>query len=244
MRLFDLIRRHAALCQLLLDLVLMVSVGLYVNRLTSEELWKPLSSGWIFEFLLKAGALNFSLIFFALLVLIRYKLVRNLAVHTKRDLIEKILQAVVKSLVSPNSLEQIQVRSFCHIADRKRKVLKFYANWSNHYNNDTGIDIPYDIPGSDIFVIVKAFKQNRVVVEDLPQDHLRKTPAVVKDRIWDRLKCVLAAPIRDISGRSDEVIGTLCFDSSECISIVNFDSPIAQDVCAICASCIYDLLKE
>jgi hypothetical protein len=148
-----------------------------------------------------------------------------------RPAIEGLLEAAARALVHPHSDRVI--RAFCHKADPATKELVPFCSW--HPGDDSGAHIPFEGKNASGFVIVRAFREKRIMWKDDP-------PRPRKYNVWRDLKSVLAAPVRDYNDDEDPCWGTICFDSDRSAKEMGFDSDGARKIVRLIARSIHRLL--
>jgi hypothetical protein len=161
-----------------------------------------------------------------------------------REQVRSLLEVTTRALVHPHKLDHYPIRAHCRLADVKAKRLNSFCQWSYPVCNDSELPIEYDGTDRDVLVISKAFRNKMILAEDLPEDHHDRYAGTHRGRIWDELRCVLAAPIRDPGDANAAPVGTLSFDSSRPLSLVRFDSDEAKRLAELVAASIYSLLRD
>lgn len=243
---FSLMRRHAALSQLLLSSTIAVCIAIYVNLITGEPQSKSdLQAGRPDRAISQMGWSNFWILAALGLMVCQAKIARPR--RPSDDVlcaaITDLLQAATRALIYPKRVDQAPVRAFCHIADRNKRILRPYCTWSFHQFEDRDAQIPYEGPDATPFVIARAFNQKRVVVEPISSTHLNDYSESLKEKIWPELQCVAAAPIRDFQDADSEPLGTIALDSSLPLSALPLDRRDAKDILSLIAHCVYILKK-
>jgi hypothetical protein len=170
----------------------------------------------------------------------------NLIAHShirpdQRDIIQRFLEATY--LLVAAFAESRDIRLYCHIADENERLLYPVCIVSTHINDDYRVAIPYDGPDSRAFIIAKAMQQQRIVAEDLPQDHRDQYPEDLKLRILATLKCVIAVPIEPYvpAERRTVPLGTISIDctsaSLEELHMVDSRGVVVNEMNDILKSC-------
>ena len=162
----------------------------------------------------------------------------------RRQAIRHLLRATAHAIIYPRTDTEVFIRTYCHLADLERKVLRPYCRWSTHFTEDFDVPIPYDGLGSNEFVISEAYKQKIIVAKDLPLDHIKHYPPDLQSKIHPDLKCVLAVPICNLEPEGVDVLGTISFDSVQMnLKDLNFDKKEIKDIVASCAKGIYLVMR-
>ena len=155
----------------------------------------------------------------------------------------RLLEAVTLALIHPHR-HDYPVRAQCRLVNREVKSLEVFCYWSYPVCDDDVLPVYYDGDDKELIVISKAFRHERVVAEQLPDDHYSHYSDKHKNRIWKDICCVLAAPIRDPNNPRSNPIGTISFDSSKPISTLHLDSEEAKRLVTVVASYAFHLLKN
>jgi len=169
---------------------------------------------------------------------------QDLVSEEQRQIIEHVLRATSLGLICPRSETQVLIRTFCHLADRDKKVLRPICMWSLHHTNDYNASIPYDGPEAQPFIISEAFNENRVVARNLPRGHIKLYTASLQDKILPELKCIIAVPISDFEpGTQGRPLGTVSIDCSTAqLDELGFAEEEVKDVLIWCARAVYRIL--
>jgi hypothetical protein len=122
--------------------------------------------------------------------------------------VEHLLGSVGHALAMGARRQNVSLRAFCHRDDPTARVLRPYGRPFERFPTaDRHMPIPYDEDGSEVMVIVQAFRSGEPVCADLGEhSEFERTHHVPK------LGCVLAAPIVAADRR---VLGTVAFDSKD-----------------------------
>lgn len=165
----------------------------------------------------------------------RLLLSKDLPLSAKKAAAKRILDAAEKMLsLGENNVE---VHAYCHTVDKERKCLVPFC-----YGGDWRAEVDHKIPLDDKrFVIVNAFDSHGIERRDLKDDErgvLSKVP------VWDKMRCVLASPIRDFEDAACEPLGTISLGASRTLTELAWDTEKAERVCQFLASGIYELLRD
>lgn len=125
-----------------------------------------------------------------------------------------LLHSLSLALLNGVAAEGTSFRMFCHLADADHTVLRPLCRWSERHTDDYNAGIPLNPPDSDPFVISRAFRERKIVAENLTDGHLGSYPLSLRTKILPSLKCVVAAPICDFEPISSEPLGTISIDCS------------------------------
>ena len=241
MTLFRFLRRHKGLSYAtigLCGLLAGAAVGIYVNLVT-PSLSKVFGDS-ISSFVWAVIAL----------VLIGVQVVVLIAVsggspkrEAVQDQLRSLLEATTRALIHPHK-EEYPIRAQCRLADARTKKLVPFCQWSKPFCNDSTLPIDYDGPDRDVLVISRVYRNNVILAEDLPFNHNSLYVGNHQGMIWQELRCVLAAPIRDPRDLTASPIGTISFDSSKPLSAVKFDTLEARKLAEVVAGSAFTLLND
>lgn len=137
--------------------------------------------------------------------------------------VEQLLGSVGHALAMGARRQNIALRAFCHRDDPAAGVLRPYGRPFELFPTaDRHMPIPYDEDGSEVMVIVQAFRSGEPVCADLDPER----SDFERRHHVPPLGCVLAAPIVTADRR---VLGTVSFDSKES---ANVTFPKREQACA------------
>ncbi len=94
---------------------------------------------------------------------------------------------------------------------------------------------------ADFGISGKAFVSGRLIADNLPEDHISGYPDDVQNLVWDKLKSVIAVPLRT---GSNKIIGTLNFDSVESLEDTIFNIKEFKDITMDIASLVEPYVSE
>jgi hypothetical protein len=161
----------------------------------------------------------------------------------RRPVVERLLAAAVLAMAYPRSLEEVNLRAWCHLADRRRKVLVPFASSVQHYTVDRLVEVPCTGRSSRPFVIAEAFNSKAVRVKPITAAQKRAYTAGFRDRIPEELLWVLAAPIRAFERPDEEVLGTVSIDCLRGGEAPRLSARAAGDLVESLAAVLYRLLR-
>ncbi|MFO0965170.1 MAG: hypothetical protein U0793_06245 [Gemmataceae bacterium] len=232
-------RRHRLLSHVLVGvfgLMAGASVGVYVNVITPSvaDVGIP-PPVWVV----------LALVFFGLQVGVLFaSLGGNPTRASLHDKARTLLEITTRALVLPHRLGLYPIRAQCRVYNKERKALEPFCQWSYPVCADSTLPIFCAGPDRDVLVIARAFHGNVILAEELPADHHDRYHGAHKGMIWDELRCVLAAPIRDPRDPTRAPIGTISFDSSKRIDAVGFDSDEAKQLAEAVSGVLFPILEE
>jgi hypothetical protein len=158
-----------------------------------------------------------------------------------RPVIKKVLESMVRSLELSLTDSNVTIRGYCHLYNEKLNQLEHYVSVSpGSWHADQDMPVRCDDAGFEKFVICKAFKKSQPMKENLGKDAVENMPF----EIWQEMKCVLAAPIRDFDTPTPVPLGVVDFNANRTLEEVHFHDKRAMDMCRTCAETIYAILKE
>jgi hypothetical protein len=234
-------RRHKGLSYStigLCGLLAGAAIGIYVNLVTpslSKLFGDPGSSFfWVIVALVLIGTQV------AVIVAVSGGSPKREAVQ---DQVRSLLEATTRALIHPHK-GQYPIRAQCRLADPKTKKLVPFCQWSEPFCNDSTLSIDYDGQDRDVLIISRVYRNSVVLAEDLPSNHNTLYVGNHQGMIWQELRCVLAAPIRDPRDLTAVPIGTISFDSSKPLSTVKFDTHEAKKLAEVVAGSAFTLLND
>lgn len=240
MKELNFIRQNKANLQLVLSFFTAFFASIYVNLLTNgfqqgNIIPAIYSLGWnniwgmatLLTFLLQIGIAS----------------LEEVPIVDREKSLKILLEAAARSIAYPHDVEGLDIRIFCHIADKNIKALRPQAKWTHHYSDDDITAIPYSGTGADKFIISKAFNKKRIIAENLPLDHISDYPEELKTQIKPQIRCVLAAPIWGFDNPSSTPLGTISIDSIKPLQETGFDTSDAKDIIKLIAECVYFSLR-
>lgn len=203
--------------------------------------WGAMICGGVSAGIFAAPSLHFSWIGLVtaiaalLLQLGRLRLSNDLPPEAKKAATKKFLDAAECMLAFRDS--KAEVHTYCHTVDLQGKWLVPFC-CGGDWRPEKDRNIPLD---NKLFVIVNAFDSHDVKRKDLKPEERDKPGGIP---IWEKMRCVLAAPIRDFENANCEPLGTFSLAGSLSLKQLGWDTVEAERICRILASGIYELLKE
>ncbi|HEV2418486.1 MAG TPA: hypothetical protein VGX94_11835 [Terriglobia bacterium] len=165
----------------------------------------------------------------------RLFLSNDLPVSAKKAATKKFLNAAEKMLSLGK--HKAEVHAYCHTVDREGNWLVPFC-----YGGDWRAEVDHKIPLEDKrFVIVDAFDSHGTKKRDLKDEERGNLSDVP---IWDKMRCVLASPIRDFDDAACAPLGTLSLAGSRTLKELAWDTEQAARVCELLAAGIYELLRD
>lgn len=220
-----------------LSLLMAMVSGVYISLLCSTMQ----EEGGLLRGVQQLGWSNLYVgVFFALLYAQR-RIPRLVGEKISIAAIQAMLEATARALLHPLSDTDIPLRAFYHRYESSTRELVPECHWMHHHSHDRDARIPVD---NDAFVISRAFKEKRVVASNVGSAQTDGYPAKLKERIWDQIGSILAAPVRDFDDPHSGVLGTVAFDSCNSCADMKFDTDEARDIAASIATAIYRLYRN
>ena len=212
------IHKHRILAKSIINFLMMISAGIYANMFVSKY------SGT--EDLLSRAFWSHPIHWWGLLPTVLFicdiAVFRLFVVTGKRLLVKNLHEAFARAMLFPR-VQHLNLRVFCHLANKRSKELVPFCSWSWHHFPDADSRVPYE--DDSVFVIARAFRTRDCTAEDLPPDHLDHVPDGVV--VWPDLTSVIAASIRDYDLPNCEPIGTVSIDFDRTLAQMRLNSPAA-----------------
>jgi hypothetical protein len=237
-----LLRRKRRLSHILIGVLGLIAgalIGIYVNVVTPAV--EQVLGHWGSTIALLIGAV---ICFIAQLYVIFNSSGEDPSHELAVDELRSLLEAATRALIHPHSIERYSIRVQCRVANTKSKTLDPFCQWSYPICPDETLAVKYDGDDRDVIIISKAFRNKRVVAEDITDEHTKRYSDEHRGGIWDDVKSVLAAPIMDPKNPRSNAIGTISFDSSMKLSSVKLDSNEAKIIAQLLANRAYSLLRD
>lgn len=161
---------------------------------------------------------------------------RKTLTERARKLIENVLQFACASLTY--QYKSFNIRAIITLInnDGKTRTTRFSYNVKPDPERTATFPLEFGVTGEAII-------NRKVVVRELPSDHMKTYPPEVRRLILPELKWVLAAPVYLPEKSEAGPVGVLAFDSTEWLSKIGFDSRRAMDVAQAWADLIGDILS-
>lgn len=152
--------------------------------------------------------------------------------NSEKVFIEAMLESVARC---KRTNKNHTIRALVTIHNIKEHIRKTHYGYKIRSDGEVNLSV-----GSDFGVAGRAFREGKVVFDNLPENHELGYPADIQRRICNQLRSVIAAPLR---GGDGTIIGTINFDSFQKAEEIGFNDRDFHETISILATVIGPMIE-
>lgn len=211
-------------------------VGFYIERLSNGMSNTDVKD--LLDAIGKLGSWNLLLLSGIILFVLQIWIMKRHELNTQiykpineRKFIEDLLETAISFIkLNLSNGKDFTIRGLITVFNEQQNTRVTYCGFNIRADPEFKIGVP-----SGFGVSGRAFTQGHVVFDDLPTDHKTGYTREMQSRICEKLRSVVAAPLRNSNGR---IIGTINFDSFQTSKEVGFDRRECHETIGLLAEII------